>query len=350
MTNSKNITIKIYYQADTDSRKFEGRTQLARSLKHFLVSKGAIFVDNPQEADILHFHSSGIFDTFKAAEMKKKYNKPCIYSLYSVCHTELWGHIKNRFLQRVYFHKTATNAFLSYSAVLPFKMRAPKIKELDVFITLSNYVKKRSFPNTKVIRAGVDTEFFKPRENEKDEKNKRKIKVAFFGHPTVQKGLFDFIKASKQFSRDFETYVFPTKMTPKIAQLIKKHNPHAIIGGLQENMSKIYNDVDIVVLPYRSKISSIANPLVLLEAMACGKAIITTNLEFITELVQGAAITVDHSSPDALAASVQKLHDERFRSILGKKARQRISEEFSQEKMFQEYLNVYRFFEQKIKK
>ncbi len=330
--------MKVYYKTDSDKRKFEGRTTLSRQLKEFLTKHGVTFVDNPKDADLLHFHSSGIMQTYQAARMKKELGVPCIYSLYSVSHTEPIGHLKNRLLQRVYFHKTKTNALLSYSAVLPLKLRAPKIKELDAFVTLTGYVKKRSFRNTKVIRAGIDVNRFKPL----PKKLSKRVKVAFFGHPTVQKGLSDFVKATARLPDLFEVHVCPSKMTPKIAAFVIKHNPRAHIHGYIEDIHQMYNNMDVIVLPYRSKISSIANPLVLLEAMACEKTIITTTFGFVKEIVKDTALLVKPDSPKSLARAIRKTADPALRKVLGKKARARVLEEFDQKDTHRQYLALYK--------
>src|SRR3989344_234817 len=73
--------MKIYLVADLEKLKVEGRTQISLSLKQFLEDNGYLFVENPQEADIIHFHSSGVINSFIAAKLKKKYkNKLVIYS------------------------------------------------------------------------------------------------------------------------------------------------------------------------------------------------------------------------------------------------------------------------------
>jgi glycosyltransferase involved in cell wall biosynthesis len=329
--------MKIYYYADLEGRSFEGRTSTAIKLKKFLESKGFQFVNTPKEADVIHFHSSGISDSWKAAELKQKFNKPVIYSLYSVAMTEPIDHLTNHFLQLHHFGKRKTNFLLSYSAVIPLKWRTQKFKQLNVVVTPSNFVQKRLFKNTKLIRVGVDTNKFHAIPRERNDK----LKVAFFGHPSVYKGMLDFVKASTLFSEDIETYIFPSRKNKKIESSLRKINPKAKIFGFTENMVEAFNQMDIIVAPHRSKLGSIANPLVILEAMSCGKAVVTTNLDFIKELVQDAALTVNPKSPSEIAKAVEKLRNPVLRRELGEKARRRILEEFSEGKMFSDYLNLY---------
>jgi glycosyltransferase involved in cell wall biosynthesis len=329
--------MKIYNHADLEKRSFEGRTSTTLKLKFFLNKKGFIFVDNPREAEVIHFHSSGILDTWKAAKLKKLFQKPVIYSLYSVAMTEPFDHLLNHFLQLHYFGKRKTNFWLSYSAVIPLKWRAKKLKEIDYAVTPSKFVKSKLFPNTKLIRVGIDINKFKPVPRKKNDK----LKVAFFGHPSVYKGMLDFARASKYFSNNIEVYIFPSRKTKKIENSLRKINPSINIMDFVEDMVEAYNSMDVIVAPHRSKLGSIANPLVILEAMSCGKAVVTTNLAFIKELVGDAAIIVNSKSPKEITKAVEKLQDANFLEELGKKARFRILEEFSEEKMFSDYLELY---------
>ena len=333
--------MKIYFAADLEKRKFEGRTQTALALKKFLEDNGHKFVDKPQEADIIHFHSSGIIDSFKAAMWKKKYKKPVVYTLYSISKTEILNHFRNHFAQNFYLHPRKTSFFLSYSAILPLKWRGLKLKELDAVVVPSNFVRKRLFKNTKLIRIGIDTKHYKSIKNRENGSENDKIKVGYFGHPSVYKGVIDFARASKKFPKNHESYVHVTKLTSKIKKTLHKINPKLNVQGLLEDIRNVYNKMDIVVLPYRSFLGAIANPLVLMETMACEKAIVTTNFEYIKEISQGTALIIKPYSPQQIVKAVRKLENEEFRKELGKKSRAIITSEFNQEKCFQQYLELY---------
>lgn len=341
--------MKIYCNIDLDSRKFEGRTQLANRTMHFLKKQGFKFIKNPAEADLFHFHSSGVLDSYKAYKLKKKYHKPCFYSLYSNVQTEPLRHWINFLIQKIYFQKTATKFLQSYSAALPLRWRSIFLKKIDLIIVPSQHLKQSLFQNTKIIPFGVDTDKFKPLEKKgntnKDTYN-LKIKVAYFGHPGVFKGLNDFVNASKTFSKNIEPHVFFTQRFKKVDKYIIKNNSKIKIHGFVENIVNAYNEIDIIVLPYRTQIGTVANPLVLLEAMACGKPIITTNFKFIKEIVRDSAIITKRCSPKSIAKSINMLAKKpELQTELGKRARKIIVDNYSQEIMFKEYLNLY----QKIK-
>ena len=76
--------------------------------------------------------------------------------------------------------------------------------------------------------------------------------------------------------------------------------------------------------------------------MACEKAIITTNLPNIREIVDDSAIIVDPYSPKQIAKAVILLSkDIKLRKKLGKKARKRIVQKYNLKIMLNEYEKIY---------
>jgi glycosyltransferase involved in cell wall biosynthesis len=88
--------------------------------------------------------------------------------------------------------------------------------------------------------------------------------------------------------------------------------------------------------------SSIGTPLVLAEAMACGKAIITTRLPHIKEYCLDTVVYVDPYSPEAIAKAIEELSDNPDKiKKLGQRARKRAEEIFSEQRMRDEYADIY---------
>lgn len=328
--------MKIYFDTDVENRKYEGRSQTTLYLINELQKKGFEIVGHPKDADIIHFHSSGIFRQWKAAKLRKKYNKPVIYTLYSVSKTEPLNHFRNHFAQRRYLRPRKTSFILSYSAVLPLKLRGYKLKELDTVITPSRFVKKRLFSNSKVIRIGIDLEKYRPLETA----DSRSLKIGYFGHPSAYKGVLDFARASKFFPG--ESYIHISDITDKMYNNLKRINAKLRIIGHIKKMGEAYNNMDIIVLPYRSHLAGVANPLVLVEAMACGKAIITTNFSYLKEITKGSAIHVPPYNRRKMIMAVKYLaNNPEVRKKIGRKARIAAEKEFNQKKMVEAYIDLY---------
>ncbi len=339
--------MKIYYHVDIDKYVAEGRVTISNRIKKFLKERRYIFVDDLQEADLMHFHSSGILNSYTAYKLKKKYKKSCIYSLYSNSETSLFYHFRNYLAQRILLQKPFSNVLMSYTSIIPLKVRGIFLKKLDKVIVPTAILKKKLFDNTKVIHLGVDVNKFKPIKKSVN----KKIKIGYFGYPSAPKGFLEFVNASIELSKHFEVYGFFTSLPKKVKKYIQRKNSKIKITGFIKDINKAYNEMDIIVLPYRSPLAAVANPLVLLEAMAAGKAIITTNLNFIKEIAKDNVILIKPYSQKKIVSSVFKLaKDKKLRENLGQRARKIVVKSYNQEKMFNEYLKIYKEFEKKNQK
>ncbi len=104
----------------------------------------------------------------------------------------------------------------------------------------------------------------------------------------------------------------------------------------QADLPAIYTLADVFLYPSNVE----AFPIPITEALACGKAIITSNANGLKELVAEAALLVDPSDHDAIAAALERvlLHDD-VRADLERKALQR-SAVFSWDRCARETLNI----------
>lgn len=111
----------------------------------------------------------------------------------------------------------------------------------------------------------------------------------------------------------------------------------------QEELLAHYAAADVAVLP--SSHRSEAFGLVLLEAMACGRPVVSTELSTGTSWVNrhgDTGLVVPPRDPRALAAALRLLlDDERLRARMGERARRRVTEEFDADLMVSRVLAVY---------
>jgi glycosyltransferase involved in cell wall biosynthesis len=111
--------------------------------------------------------------------------------------------------------------------------------------------------------------------------------------------------------------------------------------GRREDIPAILNQAHIACLPsYREGL-----PKSLLEAAACGLPIVTTDTpgcrEVVTDGVNGFLVPVNEV--DALAVALKKLIiDSRLRRLMGEKSRACVLADFSQARVIEETLVVYR--------
>lgn len=206
--------------------------------------------------------------------------------------------------------------------------------------------------NPKKIRKicyGVDTEIFKPLKltaNDQAKKSGKKV-IFFVGGFNPRKGvdtlMAAFSKVAKEYS-DAELWIcgkwnyFDGKFLAKklgIADRVK------VLGHVPDAMLPIYyNLADLVVLPYRIGFS-----LPVFEAMACGKAVITSDTADIKEVVGGFVEPVCPTDVDKLADAIsRKLSNESERVEMGARAyvkAQSLSWDVMVAKTFDVYSELY---------
>ena len=111
--------------------------------------------------------------------------------------------------------------------------------------------------------------------------------------------------------------------------------------GFRSDIGNLLNIADIVVLPSLWEGLSIA----LLEAMAAGKPIITTNISSNKEVLIDngyAGLIVPKRNSAALSEAILKLYDNRNLAIeLGKRAKEVFYRKYAEENMINKYLELY---------
>lgn len=115
------------------------------------------------------------------------------------------------------------------------------------------------------------------------------------------------------------------------------------LGGV-EDVPSFLGDMDIVVLPTWDKWRREGCPVALLEAMACGKACIATDVPGSRDIIEDgvSGLLVEPENAIALAEAIQRLIDDpELRDRIGKAARLRIEKHFSIEKEVAAHEQLY---------
>jgi glycosyltransferase involved in cell wall biosynthesis len=106
----------------------------------------------------------------------------------------------------------------------------------------------------------------------------------------------------------------------------------------EQDKAPLYSGCTIFVFP--SLYEGFGMPV--LEAMACGAAVVTSNVSALPEVVGDAGVLVDPNSEEAIAAAMAELLDNPARRAeLGRKARER-SRNFTWREVAEQTLQVYR--------
>ncbi len=209
-------------------------------------------------------------------------------------------------------------------------------------VTPSNYLKEMILKNVDTDNITVIPNGFDIGSFDFDLKKKDK-KILLVSRLFEFKGFQYFLEAIKDIDTDYEVNIVgegPYKET--LVQKAKDMKVNVNFMGWLDNKSPELKELSetssIFIFP-----STAENfPTVLLEAMASGCAIITTNVTGCPEVVGDTALLVRPKSSEDIGDALLKLiSDDELRNRLGFKAKQRVEGNFTWRKIAKDYVRVY---------
>lgn len=190
------------------------------------------------------------------------------------------------------------------------------------------------------------------------------VKVVMAARLLKDKGVYDFVDAARFYSDShaqkevgFETKVEfvlvggpdlenPTSVTPEEFKEWQQSNFITVLGP-RSDVSDIFQNSHVVVLPsYYGE----GLPKVLIEAAACGRAVITTNNPGCIEAVMSnkTALIVEPRNSSALLGAICKLvSDDNMRNEMGTKGREFALQTFDIKAVVKKHLDIYQSLEVK---
>jgi glycosyltransferase involved in cell wall biosynthesis len=207
----------------------------------------------------------------------------------------------------------------------------------------------------------IDTDRFEP-SNEKTILRKKyglpydRPIVAYVGSLDPVRGIYDLIKAIQLVTPQIPNVLLYISHTQRkcdkihekrINELVKKQNlqNNILIHGLNPRVEELYNLANIVALPFQRPYW-VDPPLVLLEAMSCGAAVITTPVGAIGEVIKDHhdGILTKARDPTLLAKNIGELVENSVESNkIGQKARETIIQNYSYNVVGNMLLKIYNF-------
>jgi rhamnosyl/mannosyltransferase len=194
---------------------------------------------------------------------------------------------------------------------------------------------------------GVDTKRFNPKTTDGGVREKYNIEDKFviftLGRLVPYKGYQYLVKAMKYLDDNFVLVLAGDGMLKNsLMSLTKKLNIEDKIiftGHLPESKkTNYYASCDVFCLPSISRGEAFG--VVLLEAMACGKHVITTSIPGVSEVASiGGGHIVEPKNPVALADAIKeskKIDVDKY------KLHQKIESRFSWDKIVGKYLSIYK--------
>lgn len=192
-----------------------------------------------------------------------------------------------------------------------------------------------------VVNMGIDIKKFKPVHSKI---NSSSINILCVARLVPEKGITDlleaFLKIKEKNPKVKLTFIGSGPLKKELIgykNIFVKSLPY-------QQIQKEYQRADIFCLPSReTKTWAEQYGMSLLEAMACGLPIVTTNSGAIPEVVGDAALITRKSDPKSLESNLEKLiYDEALRDSLSIIARKRAVEKYDCRKAGKEIEKIYR--------
>lgn len=243
-----------------------------------------------------------------------------------------------------------------------------EIKELmfsDMVVTYSDYAKNKlrslGIKNTERIYPGIDLQLYSQREKNKillEACNfKQEDFIIHFSGEYVRLGAIDdiidsFIEISKKIpgSKLFlAVRVKNEKDAIKKKEIVSKLKGKNILEKVaffnegNFSMSDVYNLADISLFPVRNMFGKFDVPLVVIEAMACKKPVIISNIPILKEFTNdNTSVIIEGGNISDLTEKILLLHNDKlFRDSIGKNAREYVEANFDINNVAKQYDKIY---------
>jgi glycosyltransferase involved in cell wall biosynthesis len=199
----------------------------------------------------------------------------------------------------------------------------------------------------KVIYNGVDAGTFRPLQNPRPAEAMRRPTVVYVGRLELLKDILGLLQAVDYMRRTYpnilclvygsSTDLEYAKACARAVRDMRLQDSVRFMGSTP-HPEEAYNAGDVVIL------SSLREgfPYTVVEAMSCGKVVVSTDVGGVREALEGCGMLVISRHPQELARAVLKLlGDERMRLSMESNALKRIGEKFSLERSIDEYRRLY---------
>jgi glycosyltransferase involved in cell wall biosynthesis len=208
------------------------------------------------------------------------------------------------------------------------------LKRADCVLAVSNALRHEIIATgvngishkTRLSWNSVDVDKFSLDENNsfKEELNLTdKPIVLFVGNIIKRKNVESLIEAKKIANSDYYLVIVGNgPLYKKLKKKVDEENIRDVIfTGSRDDVENIIPSCDVLVLPSFSE----SFGLVLIEALACGKPVIGSNVGGITEIItEDVGLLVDPNKISSIAGAIDKvINDEEFRLTLASNARDR---------------------------
>lgn len=208
------------------------------------------------------------------------------------------------------------------------------LKRADCVLAVSNALRHEIIATgvegisnkTRICWNSVDIDKFSPKENnsfKEEYKLTDKPIVLFVGNLIKRKNVETLLEAKKISNSDYYLVIVGDgPLFKKLNKMVEEDNIRDVIfTGSRNDVENIIPSCDVLVLPSLSE----SFGLVLIEALACGKPVIGSNVGGITEIItDDVGLLVNPEKISSVASAIDKvINDDEFRGVLSLNARSR---------------------------
>ena len=217
----------------------------------------------------------------------------------------------------------------------------PIVRQAECIVCPSNYIRGlllESAPDAEavVIPNGIDVERYHPAAV-------RSKRIVVVSRLVERKGVQYLIRALEELEHDYEVCVVGDgPYLPKLKALATRLKVPVKFTGFIDNTSAQFREIleQAEIFVFTSSAENF--PVVLLEAMSAGLCIVTTDDTGCREVVGDAALKVPpHDAAAIRQALLTLMSDPARREALGRAARQRVVEHFTEGKVAADYRELY---------
>lgn len=236
----------------------------------------------------------------------------------------------------------------------------------DLIITYSDYAKEKleqmGFQNVRRIYPGIDLADYSPREKNQELMKRYNISqedfvINFTGEYVRLNAIDDVVESFINLQKEHKN--FHLQLACRLKNQADAKKKEEIIARLKNagcfekvsllndqsyKMSDIYNLCDVSIFPVRDMKGKFDIPLAVIEAMACGKPVIASNIERLRYFLnENNSIMINPGDRTALKKKIIYLYNNlKARGVLGEKGMRFAREKFDIMKVVEEYQEVYR--------
>lgn len=221
------------------------------------------------------------------------------------------------FLSKIFSpHVKVLLSLKSYSRSKMGMLGASLIKLVDtVTVPTNTHAHIWGIKNYEILRSPIDTKFKildKKKLKEKYGFANKKI-ILYYGALWKDKGVDVLLKAIPKIvekEKDFQVLILPRYIQIQPQQkLVRRLQIGNYVKFITEDVviEEYVNLAEMIVLPYRNLRGTEGNPSCLLEAMACGTPVVTSDLPELREIAEGSVEFVRSGDPQKLAEKIVQL-------------------------------------------